>query len=186
MSITDAKNTDAPAHPAEVCLEAAPRLPDDKARAWVGFLAAHAELTRALDMGLSARFGLSLSALEVLARVVWEPEGRLRMSDLAEGALLSQSRVSRIVDSLEARGLLQRTSCPSDSRGVFARITEAGRELIAQALEWHWSEVEERFFSNLSGAQVGELGAIWDSVRGHPLGGEEASSCPAPPAPDAS
>ena len=150
----------------ESCVNAAPRLPAEQAAAWVGFLAAHTEITRALDAGLNAQFGLSLSALEVMARIAWESDGRLRMSDLAQGALLSQSRVSRIVDQLETRGLAERFACPSDSRVVFAGLTEAGRELIGRALEFHWLQVQERFFAALSTDQVLALGTIWKGVLG--------------------
>jgi DNA-binding MarR family transcriptional regulator len=165
-----AKQQDAATCPASEGVNAAPRLPDDQAAAWVGFLAAHSEITRALDAGLSAEFNLSLSALEVLARTAWASEGRMRISDLAEAALLSQSRVSRIVDQLEQRGLAERTSCPSDSRGVFADITEAGRELTGRALEWHWTQVRERFFASLSDRQVAELGKIWQQMLGRAPG----------------
>jgi DNA-binding MarR family transcriptional regulator len=159
----------------EACAAAAaPRLPAGQAQAWVGFLAAHAELTRALDAGLANGFGLSLSELEVMAQIAWETEGSLRMSDIAEMALLSQSRVSRIVDQLEARGLVERVSCPSDSRGVFAQITEAGRELVSRALDWHWGQVQERFFATLSEAQVRELGAIWQGILGQAPQGSAA------------
>jgi DNA-binding MarR family transcriptional regulator len=161
-SLQEATNTD------QACINAAPRLPDEKAKAWVGFLATHAQLTRCLDVGLGAEFGLSLSALEVLSRIAWQEQGQLRMSDLAHGALLSQSRVSRLVDELTARGLVERTSCPNDSRGVYAHITTPGRELVGRALEWHWEQVNERFFGSLTDEQIRELGAIWGEMLDRP------------------
>jgi DNA-binding MarR family transcriptional regulator len=143
-----------------------PRLSASQHAAWVGFLAAHTGIMRVLESGLGAEFGLSVSALEVLARVTEADGGQIRMSDLAQGALLSQSRVSRIVDALELRGLVERTSCPADSRGVFALVTPAGAELAARALQWHWSQVRERFFSTLQEEQIIELGAMWRTVLG--------------------
>lgn len=143
-----------------------PRLPAEQQVAWVGFMAAHAGIVRALQDGLGAEFGLSLGALEVLSRLAGEDEGQARMSDLAHGGLLSPSRVSRIVDALELRGLVQRSTCPSDSRGVFALITPAGRELAERALHWHWAQVRERFFDRLESGQVVELGAIWRALLG--------------------
>jgi DNA-binding MarR family transcriptional regulator len=150
------------------------RLPGEQEAAWVGFLVAHVEIMRALDAGLAEAFGLSVSALEVLARVAGEPDGRMRMSELAQGALLSASRVSRLIDQLETRGVVRRTSCPSDSRGVFAEITPAGRALTARALEWHWQEVGERFFSRLDQQQVSQLGFIWQAILGGP---PEGNAC---------
>jgi DNA-binding MarR family transcriptional regulator len=150
------------------------RLPGEQEAAWVGFLVAHVEIMRGLDAGLAESFGLSVSALEVLARIVGQDDGRMRMSELAQGALLSPSRVSRLVDQLQSRGLVRRTSCPSDSRGVFAEITPEGRALSARALEWHWQEVRERFFSRLDEHQVAELGAIWQAILGGP---PEGNAC---------
>jgi DNA-binding MarR family transcriptional regulator len=163
---------------AQACVSAVPRLPADRAEAWVGFLAAHAEITRRLDAELNARFDLSLSALEVLARLAWAEHGRLRMSTVAETALLSQSRVSRLVDSLEHRGLVERASCPSDSRGVYASISDAGRELAGRALRWHWEHVDELFFSSLSTAQVSQLGEAWRAILGRSVAAG-AGDCPA-------
>jgi DNA-binding MarR family transcriptional regulator len=141
-----------------------PRLSEDQQEAWVGFMAAHAGIIRALESGLGTQFGISVGALEVLSRLAGESSGQVRMSELAQGGLLSQSRVSRIVDSLELRGLVERTSCPSDSRGVFALITPAGRELTERALRWHWAQIRERFFDPLEGEQVAGLGAIWRAI----------------------
>jgi DNA-binding MarR family transcriptional regulator len=144
----------------------APRLPDAQERAWMGFLAVHSEITRELEANLAERFGLSLSALEVLARVAWNPDGRLRMNDLACGALLSQSRVSRLVDQLAARGLIERAACPSDSRGVYAHITDAGRELAGRALEFHFQEVRRLFVAPLEPEQLQMLGKVWERLLG--------------------
>jgi DNA-binding MarR family transcriptional regulator len=179
MSTTRHPTGDAlPESGSHACARGAPPLPDARSRAWVGFLAAHAEITRALDAELASHFDLSLSALEVLARVAWEAEGRLRMSDLAERAMLSQSRVSRIVDQLEARRLVERVTCPSDSRGVYAAITDAGRALTEEALRWHWAQVHDRFFAPLSDEQVDELGAIWQAILGRPLEPSDTTTCP--------
>jgi DNA-binding MarR family transcriptional regulator len=158
---------DEPVCPATACVgHTPPQLPPAQAAAWGGFLLAHAEITRMLDQGLTGAFGLSLNALDVLARISAASDGRVRITDLAHGALLSPSRASRIVDALEARGLLERTSCPSDSRGVFAQITEEGRELANRAQAWLWASVQERFFGPLSEGQVEEMGRVWSAVLG--------------------
>jgi DNA-binding MarR family transcriptional regulator len=156
-------------------VDGVPRLPAAQQLAWVGFLAAHSEILRALDSGLAREFGLSVSALEVLAQLAADSEGQIRMSDLATGALLSQSRVSRIVDQLELRGLVRRTSCASDSRVVYALITPAGSELAGQALHWHWAQVQERFFARLDEDQVAALGLIWPAILGRDPGGNACS-----------
>src|SRR5436305_1228487 len=87
------------------------------AEAWIGMLEAHKRLTRALDAEREAEHGLSLSAVEVLGRLAASGDDRsLRLTALAGETGLSLSRISRIVDTLEDRGLVERHSCPGDAR----------------------------------------------------------------------
>src|SRR5271155_1789451 len=95
-----------------------PQWSDEYGAAWLGLLGTHRRLTRELDGELEAAHGLTLSGLELLARLASVPEHRLRLSVLAGEAGLSLSRVSRIVDALEARGLIERVACPADARAI--------------------------------------------------------------------
>lgn len=132
--------------------------------AWLGLLQAHAELTRSLDAELQAEHGVSLSAYEMLSRLALCPEGYMRMSDLAHATGLSLSRVSRLVDQLEERGLVARRSCDSDSRIVYAAIDHGGRDLVRRAQETFFSVVDERFFGRLSCAEVEQLGSLLERL----------------------
>src|SRR5689334_205879 len=81
---------------------------DVHADAWIGLLETHKRLTRALDAELEAEYGLTLSGVECLGRLA-AAEGRaLRLSALATATGLSLSRISRIIDTLEARALVER------------------------------------------------------------------------------
>jgi len=106
---------------------------DRHAGAWIGLLEAHKQLTRALDAELEAQHGLSLSALELLGRLAAADRRQLRLSVLAHEAGLSLSRVSRIIDVLEGRGLVERQTCPQDARAVEAHLTERGLSLAREA-----------------------------------------------------
>ncbi|MGX6449214.1 MarR family winged helix-turn-helix transcriptional regulator, partial [Patulibacter sp. S7RM1-6] len=99
----------------------------DETGAWEGLIQASAALRAAFSRRLEAEHGLSPSALGLLGRLLLTPDGRLRLSALAEDAALSLSRVSRIVDALEARGLVERRPCPGDARAINAHVTPAGR-----------------------------------------------------------
>lgn len=139
-------------------------LPPEREAAWLGLLAAHAELTRGLDAALSQRHGLSLSAYEVLSRLAHAPEHHLRMSELAGRSHLSLSRVSRVIDTLVQRGLAERRSCPTDSRVVHATVTEAGCTLVAEAQDTFFTTIEERFLGRLSCAEVSLVGSIFQRL----------------------
>lgn len=148
----------------DVCEETLRRLPAKKRAAWLGFLRAHAAVVKGLDADLIANFGIPLSAFQVLFGVAESAEGYLRMSDLAQQARLSPSRVSRVVSELERRGLLERRSCESDTRVVYAFITDAGRALAEKLERLHFEGIERRFFSVLSSEQVEELAELWPRV----------------------
>src|SRR5690242_7531872 len=90
----------------DACDQVAHGLSDEKRAAWVGFMKSHAALTKALDADLIANVGIPLSAFGVLFEIAYTDEGSLKMSDVAERARLSPSRVSRLVTELENRGLL--------------------------------------------------------------------------------
>jgi DNA-binding MarR family transcriptional regulator len=139
-------------------------LPPHREAAWLGLLQAHAELTRALDAGLHTGHGLSLSAYEVLSRLAHAENCSLRMSQLAERTQLSLSRVSRVIDHLQERGLVERRSCDSDSRVVYAAITDAGKRQISEAQETFFEVIEERFLGKLSCDEVRTLGAVFTRV----------------------
>ena len=154
--------------------------PPAREAAWIGLLQAHSELTRALDAALSSTHGLSLSAYEVLSRLAHAEDGHLRMSMLAERSGLSLSRVSRVIDTLERRGLVARKSCPVDSRVVHATITPEGTALVAEAQETFFTVVEDRFLGRLSCDEVEQLGAL----LGRLVEGRLGETCPnaVPPA----
>src|SRR5438045_462864 len=102
---------------------------DARVDAWIGLQRAHRELTRALEAALYERYGLSLSSLELLGRLAASEQHRRQLSRLAADVELSLSRVSRIIDSLERRGLVEREPYPGDTRATNACLTAAGLAL---------------------------------------------------------
>jgi DNA-binding MarR family transcriptional regulator len=132
--------------------------------AWRGLLRVHAGLTKALDAELLREHELPLSSYEVLLFLADSPRGRLRMSELAEGVLLSRSGLTRLVDRMERDGLLRRERCEEDQRGYFAEITDKGRELFARARKTHLDGVRERFLDRLSDGEQRTLAVLWEKV----------------------
>src|SRR4051812_2057725 len=101
-------------------------------QAWHAFIHAHARVVRLLEAELETEQGLTLPGYEVLAHLSEAPEGRLRMSDLASFAVLTPSGLTRLVDKLARDGLVERARCDGDARVVYAVITAAGRDRLAQ------------------------------------------------------
>jgi DNA-binding MarR family transcriptional regulator len=134
---------------------------DTHADAWIGMLETHKRLTRALDAELESEFGLSLSGVEVLGRLAAADQRNLRLSILAGACGLSLSRISRIVDTLEARKLVERRSAADDARAVEAHLLDAGLELVRQAQSSHFESVQQRFFAQLSHAEIETLAGVF-------------------------
>lgn len=132
--------------------------------AWTGMHAAHRRLLKCLEHDLVTRHGIGLSGYKLLARLVEAEEGHARMSELADDALLSPSRVSRLVDDLVARDHLERRRCPDDSRVVWAAITDAGREFLADVHTTYVETVQREFFDRLSERDVKALARAFSSL----------------------
>jgi DNA-binding MarR family transcriptional regulator len=124
---------------------------------WRAFIVAHAGLVRALDRELRAAHQLPLHEYEVLLVLARSEDGRLRMTDLADAVLLSQSGLTRLVDRLVRRGLVSRARCDSDKRGFYAVITHDGRALFERARRTHLSGVDERFLSRFDDGELATL-----------------------------
>jgi DNA-binding MarR family transcriptional regulator len=131
------------------------------AQAWIGLLETHKRLTRELDAELEAEHGLTLSALEALHRLGMAEGHSLRLSRLASACGLSLSRISRIVDSLEARGLVERRAVDTDARAVEGHLTGAGLELVRAAQATHFASVQHLFFERLSDQEIALLADVF-------------------------
>src|ERR1700731_4361197 len=93
--------------------------------AWQALLRAHATLMRQLETDLEKQTGLALADFDVLAQLA-SAGGGLRMTQLADRALISRSGMTRRVARLVHDGLVSRTGADSDGRGVTVVLTEAG------------------------------------------------------------
>jgi DNA-binding MarR family transcriptional regulator len=125
--------------------------------AWRAFLKAHTVITRALERELVASHRLPLAEFDVLVQLEEAQGGALRMAQLADQVLLSRSGLTRLVERLERSGLVRRQACPSDARGYFAVITEAGVARLHEAAPSHLSSVSSHFAKPLRDDQVETL-----------------------------
>ncbi|MFD7627910.1 MarR family winged helix-turn-helix transcriptional regulator [Streptomyces sp. NPDC059851] len=144
-------------------------LDDREMRAWRAFLAASALVNRHLDQQLKDDSGLSHPQYEILVRLSAAPDRELRMTELANGLINSKSGLTYQVTQLEKAGLVRRRSCPSDVRGVFAVLTEAGLARLEEAAPGHVTAVREALIDVLTPEQLDAiaagLGEVGDRLR---------------------
>ena len=130
---------------------------DPRLRAWAAFLRTHARVMRALERELQDEQHMALTDYDVLVQLAGVEPHRLRMSELAERVLLSRSGVTRLVDRLEADGLVERVSCDDDRRGQWASLTDAGHERLRRATPTHLRGVAEHFLDRLGDEEIASL-----------------------------
>jgi|CXWL01.1.fsa_nt_gi DNA-binding MarR family transcriptional regulator len=117
----------------------------DLLETWLAFAQAHVAMVDTLDRRLEAAHHLPVAWFEVLARLSHGPGGGLRMLELADQLLLSRSGVTRLMDRLEAAGLIRREVYPSDRRGTVALLTDGGRAAFESASPDFLDELRECF-----------------------------------------
>jgi DNA-binding MarR family transcriptional regulator len=149
-------------------MASAPRwLEPSEQHTWRAFLEAAQRLLERLDRELVRDVGLPLAYFQILAMLSEAPDRTLRMSDLAERTWSSRSRLSHAVDRLEEKGLARRVGCPSDRRGAFAQLTDAGFAVLEAAAPSHVESVRQHLFDQLSQHQVEALHEISSTIATH-------------------
>jgi DNA-binding MarR family transcriptional regulator len=150
--------------PAAACAPPTGWLNEREDRAWRRFLAMQVQLQRVLGKELQQATGLSHADYAVLVHLSEAPEGRLRPFELSGLAEWEKSRLSHHLTRMERRGLVERQECPSDSRGAFVALTDAGRSAIEAAAPLHVEQVRRWFLSAMTSEQLDVLTEIADEV----------------------
>lgn len=135
---------------------AEPGLDPTRMAAWRAFLEAHRRTTARLARELQADEDLPLTWFDVLVQLSEAPSGSLRMQELADRVLLSQSGLTRLVDRMEAEGLVERRRCAEDGRGTLAVLTGTGLARLRRAWPTHAAGVRAAF-ADLLTEQEAEL-----------------------------
>ena len=128
------------------------------------FLRAHQQVSEALNKDLTEQRGISLSWYDVLLQISSAPEGRLRLQDLADRVLYSRSGLTRLIDRMEAAGLVTRQPCSQDKRGTYAAMTPEGKRVFKRAAAVHLRGIEDHFFAYLSEQEIASVRQAMDHV----------------------
>lgn len=132
-------------------------------KAWRAYIIASRRLLDALDADLDGH-DLTMADYEVMAQLSEAPGRRMRMSELAELAMLSKSRLSHRMKVMENAGWVRREECVEDRRGYWAVMTEKGWKAIVAAAPSHVESVRRRLIDQLSVKEQEALGGIFGHV----------------------
>lgn len=134
-------------------------------KSWFGLLYAQKLLHDAVDFHLRQECDLPFSWFEILLRIgdelSDEPLGFVNVSAITPQVLLSPSRVSRVLDGLLQRGLIERRPGVQDGRRAEVTLTEAGRKLLVEADAVHRRTVNEVMLDHLTQAEAETLYQVW-------------------------
>jgi DNA-binding MarR family transcriptional regulator len=140
---------------------------------WRDFLRTHNHLLRQLEHQLQAHGKIAIGSYDVLVQLAEAPEGKLRMSELAEAVLLSRSGLTRLVDRLQKDGLVERQPDPEDARGMYTVLTAKGRDILRDASLVHLAGVSDLVLTRLSEAELRQLQALM--IKLDPAGPRDAA-----------
>ncbi|TSB18817.1 MarR family transcriptional regulator [Streptomyces sp. NBC_01525] len=116
------------------------------AQGWCALSALHGRIESHIERALQSGHQLSVrefSVLNVLSEQHDGPGGHLRMHQVADAVVLSQSATTRLVTRLEERSLLSRYLCADDRRGIYTDVTADGLALLAEARPTHDTALSE-------------------------------------------
>lgn len=131
--------------------------------AWSSLLRAHATLLRQLETDLERETGLALADFDVIAQLA-NGGGELRMTELADRALISRSGMTRRVARLVDEGLVRRSSSGTDARGVVVALTDAGVARLSETAPVHARGIAKLFVARLDDQELAALTSALDKV----------------------
>ncbi|GAB2621564.1 MarR family transcriptional regulator [Paractinoplanes abujensis] len=137
---------------------------DTDTAAWAALLRVHAALVPRLDRELQQQCGLPLTWYDVLLELNSAPDRRLSMGELGEVAVVSRTRVSRVVDQLVAAGLVGREVNPEDKRSAYAVITAEGRKTLRAAAPVYLGAIERHFTSHMTATESRSVATALEKV----------------------
>jgi DNA-binding MarR family transcriptional regulator len=132
--------------------------------AWRAFVRALTVAPRVLDADLDDASRLNMADYHVLVLLSERPEHAMRMNELAAEAILTPSGLTRVVERLTRRDLVERVRSQADGRGQVAQLTDAGFEALLAAYPLHLRSVRTRVMRHLRGLDLAAFTAAMERI----------------------
>jgi len=108
---------------------------------------------------------ISFIEYDVLFNLSRAPERRLRIRDLIPHLLVSQPSVSRLVDRLTVRGLVDKVPDATDARGTLVVLRPEGYELFKRVAVTHADSIDRRVGARLNSDELRQLTELCQRLR---------------------
>ena len=133
-------------------------------RTWRAYLVGTTLLMDRLDRDLREQHDLSVPEYEILVRLSEAEDHRMRMAVLADSVSHSRSRVTHTIARMEKDGLVTRSACISDGRGVEAVLTDKGFAVLEAAAPTHVAGVREFLVDLVGEDDFAAVGRVFNAV----------------------
>jgi len=135
-----------------------------QADAWMALLTTAQLLPSALDEQLTADAGLINFEYGILGVLNIAPEQTMRMGELAAVLKSPAPRLSKAVNRLEARSLVERVACPGDGRAINVHLTREGRRTWLQVTPSHIAFARDTILGSLTPEELATLTRLLQPV----------------------
>ncbi|MEV4311284.1 MarR family transcriptional regulator [Actinocrispum sp. NPDC049592] len=142
-------------------------LTEAEQRSWRAYVIGSERLRQRLNTELQEGHNLPLADYEVLVRLSEQPGCRMRMTVLADEVAQSKSRLSHQISRLEQAGLVRRSNCPNDARGILAQLTDKGMDQLRAAAPTHVEGVRDHLIDLISPEERAVLATVFERVQKH-------------------
>lgn len=128
--------------------------------AWVRLVRAERAVVGRIEAELKAAGFPPLSWYDVLLHLKRRPDGRSTPREIEDAVLFEQYNLSRLLDRMEAEGLVCRSPFPGDKRRQLVDITEAGRALQRRMWAVYGPAINRQIGAKLAPAEAEQLAGL--------------------------
>ena len=132
--------------------------------AWESLFRSQVSVMRHLTLGFPTH-GISFNEYDVMLNLSQQEGRRIRMKNLNQHLLLTQPSISRLIDRLVSRGIVEKEVDPGDARGIIVRLTDEGFALFRRVAATHVDRIYDRVGSVLDDEELAQLTVLTDKLR---------------------
>jgi len=138
----------------------------DRLRAWRLFSESALALLAMLESDAPSALGMPMPFYDVLIHLEETPDG-LRMNELSDKILYSQSGLTRVIDRMEKAGMVRRHRPQNDRRSIFVLQTAKGRQAMEEARARHHEWIDENFSRSLAETDISAITRAFEKLGTH-------------------
>ncbi len=139
---------------------------DKVLQVWVRLIRAHDNMLRKVEAAVKAKGLPPIAWYDVLLELSREGGRKLRPVELEKELLVAQYNLSRLLDRMEAAGLIERIACPGDGRGQMIQLTPEGRQMQKRMWPCYRDAIEQHVAPGLGEKDLEQMAKLLAAMGG--------------------